>query len=95
MNKTTSSGGPEESWDPFVYLAPTELNDLLAKRRIRDAKENILLKVDCFSEATGSSYIEIGKLNALIRYLLAIFAIPRNQKFIILILTNYKILFYQ
>lgn len=72
MNKTTSSGGPEESWDPFVYLAPTELSELLNKRRIRDSKEKILLKVDCFSEATGSSYIEIGKLSALTRNLLTI-----------------------
>ena len=60
MNKTVT--GPEESWDPLVHLNSNELNDLVAKKRQINAKENILLKVDCFSEATGSSYIEIGSL---------------------------------
>jgi ribonuclease PH len=81
MNKNSSANGPEESWDPLAFLQPSEMRDLLDTRRkesqiiSNDAdndnstnhhKQKIFLKTDCISEATGSSYIEIGNTKLIV-----------------------------
>lgn len=74
MNKTNSQiTVPDESWDPLIYLNEKQLNEVIADKKHQqtsttmdgEKKENIFLKVDCVSEATGSSYIEIGNTKLL------------------------------
>lgn len=77
MSKTTNSSvnGPEESWDPLIFLDRESLSEVIDKRKEcmfdsntdfkQISKQKIFLKTDCVSEASGSSYIEIGNLKLL------------------------------
>lgn len=64
MNKTLT--GPEESWDPLNFISPNELDHLISKKSRLDEKESLQIQVDCFSEANGSCYIEMGKKSILL-----------------------------
>jgi exosome complex component MTR3 len=68
--------GPDESWDPLVFLDPKTLNEYVDAKRQEsfhsrsenssaEPKQKIFLKTDSVSEASGSSYIEIGNVKLL------------------------------
>jgi exosome complex component MTR3 len=69
--------GPEESWDPLVFLEQKSLNEFVETKRQEsfftapsentsaEPKQKIFLKTDSVSEASGSSYIEIGNVKLL------------------------------
>jgi exosome complex component MTR3 len=72
MNKTSSQiNGPDDSWDPLTLLDQKQLTDLIKSKKGVNVpseklpKDKILLKVDCLSEAAGSSYIEMGNTKIL------------------------------
>ena len=54
---------PEESWDPLNFTNSNELNAIISNQSNKNEKEGLQIKVDCFSEANGSCYIEMGKHN--------------------------------
>jgi exosome complex component MTR3 len=65
MNKSNNNG-PDESWDPLIYLAPNQLKEILSsKTGDPTSTQNIFLKTNCVNEASGSSYIEIGNTKVL------------------------------
>jgi len=65
MNKS-SNNGPDESWDPLIYLAPNQLKEILSSKTADPTStQNIFLKTNCVNEASGSSYIEIGNTKVL------------------------------
>jgi ribonuclease PH len=76
-----SANCPDESWDPLSFLNQAELKEFLEEKnkslieenekKIDDdnpetiSRQNFFLKVDCVTEASGSSYIEIGNCKIL------------------------------
>ena len=65
MSQKYSAYAPEESWDPLAFLEPTTLSSHLEAKRqesllTENSKQKIFLKTDSISEASGSSYIEMG-----------------------------------
>ena len=75
MSKSlTSVVGPDESWDPLTFLDKNDLQEVIATQKKKncaasgkaDAKQSIFLKTDCVSEASGSSYIEVGNTKLLV-----------------------------
>lgn len=56
-----------DNWDPLLFLDSTTLSEYLESRQSRvgdlsDQKQKIQLQVDSVSEASGSSYIELGNV---------------------------------
>jgi len=78
MSRNTSSiNGPEESWDPLTLLDADSLHKLVNdddnntnknnnKNSNINSKQDIFMKTDCVSEASGSSFIEIGNTKLLV-----------------------------
>ena len=79
-NSNSSVNCPDESWDPLSFLSQTDLKELVeAKKRAHSEenekkmdettqeiyRQNFFLKTDCVTEASGSSYIEIGNCKIL------------------------------
>ncbi len=76
-----SANCPDESWDPLSFLNQADLKEFLEQKnkshieenekKIDDdnpetiSRQNFFLKVDCVTEASGSSYIEIGNCKIL------------------------------
>jgi ribonuclease PH len=76
-----SANCPDESWDPLSFLNQADLKEFLEEKnkshieenekKIDDdnpetiSRQNFFLKVDCVTEASGSSYIEIGNCKIL------------------------------
>ena len=93
MSKGTNSSvsGPDESWDPLLFLDRKDLNEFIEIKKkefsfndepetnntkeegmdidsneiVNKNKQKLFLKTDCVSEASGSSYIEIGNCKLL------------------------------
>ena len=76
-----STNCPDESWDPLSFLSQPDLKEFLGEKNKKHLKENekkidvdnpetisrqnFFLKVDCVTEASGSSYVEIGNCKIL------------------------------
>lgn len=76
-----SANCPDESWDPLSFLSQPDLKEFLGEKNKKHLKENekkidvdnpetisrqnFFLKVDCVTEASGSSYVEIGNCKIL------------------------------
>ena len=63
------NNGPEESWNPLIFLEANQLKEVLNEKKNSFksdlSQQNIFLKTDCVNEASGSSYIEIGNTKVL------------------------------
>ena len=52
MNKSNNNG-PDESWDPLIYLAPNQLKEILSSKTADPTStQNIFLKTNCVNEAS-------------------------------------------
>jgi exosome complex component MTR3 len=71
MNRTNLNILPEESWDPLNFMSSDDLKKVLDNKKKNSnetaskGKKNIFLKTDCVSEASGSSYVELGNTKML------------------------------
>jgi ribonuclease PH len=80
-SNNNSANCPDESWDPLSFLSQSDLKEFLGEKNKKHLKENekkidddnpetisrqnFFLKVDCVTEASGSSYVEIGNCKIL------------------------------
>jgi len=80
-SNNSTANCPDESWDPLSFLSQADLKEFMKEKKKTQMEENekkiddqnpeticrqnFFLKVDCVTEASGSSYIEIGNCKIL------------------------------